>query len=98
MGQLEWCSGDTSQESAVHQNLSSEEIDEMEVLNLWRRFQIDKSPAPNGTHSRVFKECVIEIAHPLTVLFQSSLREGILPEKWRDANVTPGLERVREWM
>jgi len=70
------------------QDLSSMVIDETEVLDVLRRLQIDKSPGPDGSHPRVLKECATEMAYPLTVLFRSSLREGRLPEKWKDANVT----------
>ena len=65
----------TSQEPTVHQDLSSVEIDETEVMDLLKRLQKDKSPGPDGSHPRVLKECATEMAHPLTVSFWSSLRE-----------------------
>ena len=77
----------TSQESLVHQDLSSAAIDETETLDLLRRLQIDKSPDTDGSQ-RVLKECATKTAHPITVLFRSSVREGRLPEERRDANMT----------
>jgi len=84
----------TRQEPIAHQDQSRVEIDKTEVLDVLRRLQIDKSPGPDGSHPPVVKECATEI--PLTVLFQSSLREGRLLEEWKDANVTPVFKMVQE--
>ena len=47
-----------------------------------------KSQGPDELHPRVIKECVEEIAEPLTIIFRKSLDEGILPDVWKSVNVT----------
>ena len=48
-----------------------------------------KSPGPDGLHPRVLKELSPEISKPLAFIMQKSLDEGILPQSWKDAHVTP---------
>jgi len=76
-------------DQAEHIGLSSVEVHEGEVLDLLKRLQPDKSPGPDGMHPRVLKECAAELAHPITLLFKASLKEGTLPVSWKDATVTP---------
>jgi hypothetical protein len=71
------------------QQLSSIDITEDEVQVLLRKIQPDKSPGPDNIHPRVLKECAAELAGPLTILFQTSLKEGRLPQEWKEAKVTP---------
>ena len=59
------------------------------VLDLLNKLQPDKSPGLDGIHPRVMKECATELASPLTTLFQTSMREGRMPEEWKDAAVSP---------
>jgi Reverse transcriptase (RNA-dependent DNA polymerase) len=56
---------------------------------LLTKLQQEKSPGPDGIHSRVLKECAAVLAKPLTMLFKSSLEEGQLPRAWKEANVSP---------
>ena len=73
----------------VTQYLSNIEIVKTEVLNLLQKLQTEKSPGPDRIHPCVLKECALELAGPLTTLFQASLMEGELPEEWKEAVVTP---------
>jgi len=49
----------------------------------------DKSPGDDGIHPRVLKETSEVLALPLSILFQKSLDEGVVPSQWKDAVVTP---------
>lgn len=69
--------------------LNDVEIEEGQVLELMHHLQPDKSPGPDGLHPRVLKECAEVLARPLTSIFRSSLREGKLPQSWKEANITP---------
>ena len=69
--------------------LNSIEVSELQVLDLLRKLKPDKSPGPDNIHPRVCKECAVELAKPLTLLFQRSLADGVLTEAWRGANTTP---------
>ena len=71
------------------QQLSSIDITEDEVLALLRKLQPDKSPGPDNIHPKVLRECAVELAGPLTKLFQTSMKEGRIPEEWKEAKVTP---------
>ena len=51
--------------------------------------KIDKSPGPDGLHPRVLKEVATEIAKPLTILFNTTIRTGQIPKAWKVAEVRP---------
>ena len=69
--------------------ISTIDITEPDVLNLLRKLKSDKSPGPDNLHPRVLKECAAELARPLTLLFKTSMKDGTLPQAWKEANVTP---------
>ena len=47
------------------------------------------APGPDKISARFLKEYVNVISYPLLLLFESSMRSGIVPQDWRLANVTP---------
>lgn len=49
----------------------------------------NKSPGPDGVHPRVVKEMIQELLNPLKIIFNNSLEEGIVPEDWTTAHITP---------
>ena len=49
----------------------------------------NKSVGPDEVHPRALKEAHVEIALPLTNMFQKSLDTKQIPQDWRNANVTP---------
>jgi hypothetical protein len=66
------------------------EITESDVYDVLRPLKTtDKSPGPDNIHPRVLKECARELAEPLTILFQTSMKEGKIPQEWKEANITP---------
>jgi ribosomal protein S20 len=69
--------------------LNSIHIEETEVAALLKKLHTDKSPGNDGIHPRVLKECADQIALPLTTLFRNSMKEGQLPNEWKEASVTP---------
>ena len=40
-------------------------------------------------HPKVLKECAAELAEPLTILFVTTMKEGKIPQQWKEANITP---------
>ena len=48
-----------------------------------------KSPGPDNIHPMFLRETAYNIALPLTLIFRKSLDEGVLPEEWKCANITP---------
>ena len=65
-------------------NISVEEV--KKKLNLLKP---NKSPGPDAYHPLMFKQIAESIAKPLSIIFNKTLQEGKLPEKWKQANVTP---------
>ena len=47
------------------------------------------SPGPDKITPRLLKECIELLKLPLSILFNMSIQEGVVPEDWRMANVTP---------
>ena len=48
-----------------------------------------KASGPDKIPTRFFKEFATEIAPCLTILFQASLNQGIIPDDWKKAFVVP---------
>ena len=53
----------------------------------------DKSPAVDGIPPKLLKEIVEQISTPLAKCFNLSLEEGIVPSKWKEANITPQFKK-----
>ena len=64
------------------------EITEEKVLEKLNKLKIAKSPGPDGMHPRILKELTSVICKPLTLLYQTSVKTGLVPSEWRDAHVT----------
>ncbi len=54
-----------------------------------RKLKPNKSPGPDGIHPRVLVELVDELAEPLAIIMNKSLEEGVLPQAWKEAQVSP---------
>ena len=48
----------------------------------------NKTPGPDGWHPFLLKQLATHLAVPLSILFQKSLCEGILPNEWLKASIT----------
>ena len=59
------------------------------VEKLLSKLNIHKATGPDEIPSRILKEYASEIAPTLTIIFNKSLASGILPESWRQANISP---------
>ena len=68
--------------------LVSVTVTEDDVQKKLSKLNPSKSPGPDGLHPRVLKEVAEEITTPLTLVFNKSLSEGVVPEDWKIANVT----------
>ena len=51
--------------------------------------KINKSPGSDEIHPKLLYELRLYITKPLAKLFNLSLKYGVVPEDWRNANVTP---------
>ena len=60
-----------------------------EISEMLKHLDINKSPGPDGIHSRVLKETHAEIAQPLQIIFTKLMNEGKNPSIWKQAIVVP---------
>jgi hypothetical protein len=54
-----------------------------------RGFRSDAAARPGSIKPRILKELVAELSPALGTLFQKSIDEGVVPEDWKEANMTP---------
>ena len=59
------------------------------VRKLLNGLNMHKATGPDGVSPRLLKTLSDELAPVLTVLFQASINQGILPQEWKKANVVP---------
>ena len=64
--------------------ISDEKIEEM-----LKKLSPSKSSGPDDFHPRVLSELYSVISRPLSILMRKSLDEGVLPQTWKDACVSP---------
>jgi len=60
-----------------------------DIKNRLQKLNVNKSPGPDGIHSRILLETANEIAYPLKLMFESSFNAKELPSEWKYANITP---------
>ena len=48
-----------------------------------------KSAGPDSIHSRVVEETQEQLVRPLTIIFNKSLSEEVVPDSWKHAEVVP---------
>ena len=60
-----------------------------EVYNKLKRINTSKSGGPDCIPPRIVKEFAYELSFPIYDIFNCSLRDGILPNIWKTAYVTP---------
>ena len=91
--------------STVHTSYRGEEMPEMQTMTedqvddiyITRelvekrllKLDVNKSCGPDGIHPYVLQKTAKEMSVPLTLIFQKSLDEGVCPDEWKCANITP---------
>ena len=63
------------------------------VAKLLRDLKVSKAPGPDGIPNVVLKTLADNIAPSLTLIFQSSLESGRLPQDWLTANVSSAFKK-----
>ena len=72
-----------------HSPVSHIQVQEKGVYKLLNRLKPNKASGPDGISTRFLKETASYIAKPLTVFFQATLNQGIVPDDWKSASVAP---------
>ena len=70
-------------------NITDVLIDEEIVKKKLSKLKEDKAMGPDEIHPKILRECSEQLAGPLARLFRMSLSDGVVPESWRRANVSP---------
>ena len=70
------------------ETLSYVEITENLVEKAIDRLKPSKSQGPDNLHPKLIKECKNTLLQPLTLIFKQSLNESVLPDVWKQINVT----------
>ena len=78
-----------AEEEEVQQNMPPITVSQQDVLKKIRALRKDAAAGPDGLTPRILKEFEAQLAIPLAILFNKSIRTGEIPEDWRKANVTP---------
>jgi len=68
----------------VHSILHDICFTESDIQDLLLKLNCNKSPGPDKIYPRILKECANVLASPLCTLFSQSLKEGKLPDAWKD--------------
>ena len=61
----------------------------LEVHKILAKLDSNKATGADNIPARILKECFRELSHPLSILFNLSSRLGVVPQKWKRANITP---------
>ena len=65
-------------------------IDLTTTIQALRKVKTNKATGPdNNVSAWILKNHANILAGPLSAIFNSSLREGIIPDTWKSANVIP---------
>ena len=62
---------------------------EHDILSIIRSLNSNKAHGWDDISIRMVKMCDESIAYPLKIIFETALKSGIYPDKWKKANVVP---------
>ena len=62
------------------------------------QINISKTSGPDGINGRILKETAVQIAPALTILFNKSIQEGVIPHQWKDAHVTALFKKGNKYL
>ena len=70
-----------------------DEITMTDVKDIIHSIDINKAGGPDNISHRMLKGCVNSICEPLCIIFNHSLSEGVFPNSWKEAIVSPLCEK-----
>ena len=79
----------TPRQEDLNSQISDIVFTEPEIQDELSKIKSGSSAGPDGIHPRVLKETCMEIAKPLAIIFNISMKEGRLPKAWKEATVVP---------
>ncbi|KAL1446865.1 hypothetical protein WDU94_012338 [Cyamophila willieti] len=73
----------------LQEELSHITINHSDVYNKLNKCKDSSSCGPDGVPPIILKNCALELAAPLALLFQRSIDRGYFPEHWKSSYVVP---------
>ena len=64
-------------------------VSENDVFNILKSLKVSKANGPDGIGNLVLKSCARSLLEPVSFLVNKSLNDGLFPQSWKTANVTP---------
>ncbi|MCG8034058.1 MAG: reverse transcriptase family protein [Candidatus Thiodiazotropha taylori] len=77
------------QPTAVETHLDEIVLTPLEVQSTLETLPLGKASGPNGLNNRILRELAMQVSSPYCSLFNQSLRQGIFPTTYKEANVCP---------
>jgi hypothetical protein len=74
---------------SLHPSMEDIVVNVAGVAKLLRNTKPHKATGPDGVPARLLKEVAEEIAPAITILFQASINQGVVPSSWKKASVVP---------
>ena len=59
------------------------------IVNALKKFDVNGSPGPDGISNLFIKNIISYLAKPLKIIFNISLRDGMLPNDWKSGVICP---------
>ena len=78
---------ETNFDNKNFKKLFSADIQEDEMRKLLESTNSGKSPGPDELHPKILKECSVELAKPLKMMFDLTMKVGKIPQEWKQAEV-----------
>ncbi|MEW8545351.1 MAG: reverse transcriptase domain-containing protein, partial [Candidatus Thiodiazotropha sp.] len=75
--------------ATVNTQLNNIVLSPLEVESVLKTLPVAKASGPNGLSNRIIRELSKELSSPYCSLFNQSLREGMVPSSYKEANVCP---------
>ena len=76
-------------EHKINSNIEDVSFSEQEIVSIIRSLNSNKAHGWDGIFIRMIKMCDELIAPPLKIIFDTALKSGIYPGKWKRENVIP---------
>ena len=77
----------------VKQECIEKTFKESEILKLLQNLDVNKSCGPHGLHPKMLMELSATISKPITNIFNSSMCQGLVPQLWKEGNITALFKR-----
>ena len=78
----------------THARLDRIAVTPLMVKKILQSLNVNKAVGIDHIGNRILKECAESLSEPLSILFQSSLDQGIFPTSWKDAQVSAIFKQI----